>query len=107
MLPPYYLAGVTEAGIEAFFRAILARSQLPVLLYNFPANTNSLVSPEMYMRLAKDYPLLRGIKNTFADIPLATKFKQAALSKNPAALQKLEVRLFLLSKSKLKSRRRT
>ena len=78
VLPPYYLAGVTEEGIENFFRAILQESKLPVLLYNFPANTNSLISPEMYARLAQDFPLLRGIKNTFADIPLCVKFKEAA-----------------------------
>ncbi|KAK9818580.1 hypothetical protein WJX74_002946 [Apatococcus lobatus] len=78
VLPPYYQAGVTDEGIEEFFRTILKESELPVLLYNFPANTNSLISPEMYARLAKDFPLLRGIKNTFADIPLCTEFKEAA-----------------------------
>ncbi len=78
VLPPFYLAGVTEEGVEAFLRAVLEKSQLPVMLYNFPANTNSLISPAMYSQLATDFPLLRGIKNTFADIPLCLKFKKAA-----------------------------
>ena len=78
VLPPYYLAGVTEAGIAAFLRVILQASKLPVFLYNFPANTNSLISPQLYADLAHEFPVLRGIKNTFEDTPLAKQFKEAA-----------------------------
>lgn len=78
VLPPYYLAGVSEAGIAAFLRKVLAASRLPVFLYNFPANTSSLISPQMYAALAGEFPVLRGVKNTFEDIPLARQFKAAA-----------------------------
>ena len=78
VLPPYYLAGVSQAGIAAFLRPILQASQLPVFLYNFPANTNSLISPQLYAELAAEFPVLRGVKNTFEDIPLAKQFKDAA-----------------------------
>ena len=33
VLPPYYLAGVPDAGVEAFLRRVLEASQLPVYFY--------------------------------------------------------------------------
>ena len=45
---------------------------------SFPANTNSLISPALYGKLAKQYKHLSGIKNTFQDTPLAKQFKDAA-----------------------------
>ena len=51
-------------------------SKLPVYLYNFPANVNSLISAELYSDLAKEFPQLKGIKNTFDDLPLSKTFKE-------------------------------
>lgn len=78
VLPPYYLAGVPEQGNAEFLRRVLAASSLPVFIYNFPANTNCLVSPGLYAQLAEEFPNLRGVKNTFEDTQLAKQFKDAA-----------------------------
>ena len=51
-------------------------SLLPVYLYNFPANVNSLISAELYSDLAKEFPQLKGIKNTFDDLHLSKTFKE-------------------------------
>lgn len=55
----------------------LQESTLPVYLYNFPANTGALISPELYSKLGKEFDQLKGIKNTFNDLPLSKKFKDA------------------------------
>ncbi|KAK9791555.1 hypothetical protein WJX73_001960 [Symbiochloris irregularis] len=78
VLPPYYLAGVPEEGNAAFLRRVLAASSLPVYVYNFPANTNCMVSPKLYAQLAQEFPNLRGVKNTFENTQLAKQFKDAA-----------------------------
>ena len=50
----------------------------PCSVCSFPANTNSLIPASMYGKLAKEFPNLRGVKNTFQDTPLAKQFKDAA-----------------------------
>lgn len=45
-------------------------------LYNFPANVGGLVSAELYADLAKEFEQLKGIKNTFDDLPLSKTFKE-------------------------------
>lgn len=51
---------------------------MPVYLYNFPANTGGLVSADLYGKLAKEFSQLKGIKNTFDDLPLSKSFKEKA-----------------------------
>ena len=55
----------------------MQEASLPVYLYNFPANTGALISPELYAKLGKEFPHLQGIKNTFNDLPLSKRFKDA------------------------------
>ena len=35
ILPPYYFASATDAGMESFMKPLLERSNLPVYFYNF------------------------------------------------------------------------
>ncbi len=37
----------------------------------------NMIGPGLYARLAHDFPLLRGIKNTFDDVAMAQQFKYA------------------------------
>jgi dihydrodipicolinate synthase/N-acetylneuraminate lyase len=39
--------------------------------YNFPQHTGNLITPELFRRLARDFPLIRGIKNVRAASPFA------------------------------------
>jgi 4-hydroxy-tetrahydrodipicolinate synthase len=77
LLPPYYFASAAEEGLEKWLRLVLESAHQPVYLYNFPQHTGNFISPQLYKRLGHDFPMLRGIKNTFDDVPLAIEFKQA------------------------------
>jgi dihydrodipicolinate synthase/N-acetylneuraminate lyase len=77
LLPPYYFSAVAEDGLERWLRNVLESAHQPVYLYNFPAHTGNMIGPGLYARLAHDFPLLRGIKNTFDDVPMAQQFKYA------------------------------
>lgn len=77
LLPPYYFASASEEGLEKWMRLVLESAHQPVYLYNFPQHTGNFISPQLYKRLGQDFPLLRGIKNTFDDVPLAKQFKEA------------------------------
>ena len=60
LLPPFYFAKVTDAGLERWLRMVLEVARLPVFLYNFPDHTGNFISPDLFRRLAHDFPLLRG-----------------------------------------------
>ncbi|MFT4173346.1 MAG: dihydrodipicolinate synthase family protein [Rhodocyclaceae bacterium] len=60
---PYY-ARLTEERIYLHYREIAETSELPVLLYNFPALTGQDLSIELVQRLAHDCPNIVGIKDT-------------------------------------------
>ncbi|EIE24797.1 aldolase [Coccomyxa subellipsoidea C-169] len=77
LLPPYYFSAAPEEGLERWLRHVLEEAHQPVFLYNFPAHTGNMIGPALYARLAHDFPLLRGIKNTFDDVPMAQQFKYA------------------------------
>ncbi|CAL8464129.1 g3664 [Coccomyxa elongata] len=80
LLPPYYFAGMAEEGLERWLRQVLEVAHQPVYLYNFPSNTGNMIGADLYKRLCHDFPLLRGIKNTFDDVPLAKQFKDSVPS---------------------------
>lgn len=61
LLPPFYFAKVTDAGLERWLRLVLEAAQLPVFLYNFPDHTGNFISPDVFRRLTHDFPLLRGL----------------------------------------------
>ncbi|MBF6339801.1 dihydrodipicolinate synthase family protein [Nocardia abscessus] len=44
-ITPYFFAAAPEAGIEQFFRQVLAASGKPWLLYNFPRHTANPLFP--------------------------------------------------------------
>ena len=60
LLPPFYFAKVTDAGLERWLRSILEVARMPVFLYNFPDHTGNFISPDLFRRLTRDFPLLRG-----------------------------------------------
>ena len=63
LLPPFYFAKVTEAGLERWLRLVLEAAQLPVFLYNFPDHTGNFIAPDLFRRLTHDFPLLRGVQS--------------------------------------------
>lgn len=57
---------------------MLQEAKIPVYLYNFPANVGALITSDLYTRLLAKFPQLKGIKNTFDDLPLQRQFKADA-----------------------------
>lgn len=53
LAPGYFGAAVGQGGLEAWYGEVAGRSEVPVLVYNYPGVTNGLVvQPETYRRLA-------------------------------------------------------
>lgn len=64
--PPFYFRSAPVDGIAEFFREILERSSLPVLLYHIPQVTGVAISDEVLDRLG-GHPQLAGVKDSTGD----------------------------------------
>lgn len=76
-IAPYYFASPPEEGVRAYFRQLLVRSDLPLLLYNFPRHTQTAITPSVVSQLAAEFPLLRGVKDSGKDRDVTRGFKAA------------------------------
>ncbi|MBZ5748895.1 4-hydroxy-tetrahydrodipicolinate synthase [Metabacillus rhizolycopersici] len=52
-LPPYYHQ-TSEEGIREFFKEIAAKSNVGIVIYNYPGATNVTISPEMIYELSQE-----------------------------------------------------
>jgi 4-hydroxy-tetrahydrodipicolinate synthase len=77
LMPPGFFREATEAGIEAWFRAVMDRSPIPVLLYNFPQRTGLALDPDLVRRLA-DHPKFLGVKDSSGEAANLSAYAQAA-----------------------------
>jgi 4-hydroxy-tetrahydrodipicolinate synthase len=64
--PPFYFRSASAGGIAAFFREILERSSLPVLLYHIPKVTGVSISDEVLDLLGR-HANLAGVKDSTGD----------------------------------------
>lgn len=78
-ISPYFFASPPEAGVYAYFRQLLVRSDLPLLLYNFPRHTQTDITPSVVSQLAAEFPLLRGVKDSGKDRSVTRQFKAARM----------------------------
>ena len=67
VMPPFYFRAASEAGIEAWFKEVIAASPLPCILYNFPQNTGITLGEGLVGRLFK-LPGVIGIKDSSGDV---------------------------------------
>lgn len=74
---PYFFASPPEDGVYTYFRQLLVRSDLPLLLYNFPRHAQADITPSIVSRLAAEFPLLRGVKDSGKDRSITRQFKAA------------------------------
>jgi len=81
VLPPFYLKGVSEAGVYRHFAAVIEGlgakgAKVPRLcLYNFPLHTGITLRPELVRRLADDFPgIVAAVKDSSADWPLSSAY---------------------------------
>lgn len=74
-ISPYFYSSPPEQGVYTYFRQLLVRSDLPVLLYNFPRHAQADITPSIVSRLAAEFPLLRGVKDSGKDRGVTRQFK--------------------------------
>lgn len=73
VLPPHYYQGqMTDEALARHYRAVAAASPLPLLLYNFPANTTISLSPTLVARLAGVDKVV-GLKDSSGNIGALTE----------------------------------
>ena len=63
---PYYNKP-TQEGIYQHYKAIAAASPLPIILYNVPGRTGSMVSADTVLRLAKEFKNIIAVKEASAN----------------------------------------
>jgi 4-hydroxy-2-oxoglutarate aldolase len=70
--PSYFKAAMKPAVLIRHYRAVADASPLPVILYNFPANTGINLEPDTVARLA-EHPNIHGIKDSSGNVPQASE----------------------------------
>jgi 4-hydroxy-2-oxoglutarate aldolase len=70
--PSYYKGMMKPPALIRHYRAIADASPVPVLLYNFPANTGINLEPDTVAKLA-EHPNIRGIKDSSGNVPQAAE----------------------------------
>jgi len=66
-ITPYYNKP-TQEGLYQHFKAITKAVDLPIVLYNVPSRTGCNLLPETVGRIARDMPLVCGIKDATANL---------------------------------------
>ncbi|WP_124040398.1 dihydrodipicolinate synthase family protein [Neoactinobaculum massilliense] len=77
VISPYYFGPSDEAAFRYFGR-VVAESELPVVLYNFPARTGSDLGASLVQRLAEAFPQIIGMKDTVDTISHTREVIEAA-----------------------------
>lgn len=72
---PYYFK-LTQAEVVAWFAELADRSPLPVVIYDMPAHTDTIVEPATVAQLAA-HPNIVGMKDSSSIIALFNKFRVA------------------------------
>lgn len=80
VMAPGYFREADDEGISRWFEALLARSPLDVLVYNFPKRTGITLSPEVMARLAQHDRMI-GLKDSSGDASNIEGYAQAAPGK--------------------------
>jgi 4-hydroxy-tetrahydrodipicolinate synthase len=82
IIPPFYYKQVTEDGIVRLFAMIVAataQQAIPLYLYNFPALSGVIYTPDLVSRLLREFgERIAGLKDSSGDIDYAKRI--AALS---------------------------
>ena len=64
-----------QKGMYEHFAAVAKSSDLPVIIYNIPSRTGVNMLPETVAKLAKDFPNIVAIKQSFPDMDAVTEMK--------------------------------
>ncbi len=76
LMPPGYFREASEAGIEGWFRFVMDRSPVPVIVYNFPKRTGFTLTPELLCRLST-HEKFAGVKDSSGEESNLSSYRQA------------------------------
>lgn len=79
---PYYF-GPSAPTAERYFAAIAKSTDLPIILYNFPARTGTDLTAKLVADLAAKYPNIVGIKDTVDTLSHTRAMIEATRAVNP------------------------
>ncbi|WP_431956525.1 dihydrodipicolinate synthase family protein [Nocardia lijiangensis] len=79
-IAPYFFAGPPDNGLHDYFGMLLARTELPMLLYNFPRHTQTPITPALLGTLAAEYPMLAGIKDSGGALDVTRAYTSTGLA---------------------------
>lgn len=66
IISPYYFK-LTDEAIYTFYSQIARRTSTKIFIYNFPDRTGYSISPEVCLKLAREFPHIVGLKDTVPD----------------------------------------
>ncbi len=66
IISPYYFR-LTDESIYHFYSEIARQTKAEIFIYNFPERTGYSVSPEICLKLARNFPNIIGLKDTLPD----------------------------------------
>ncbi|MFW2489130.1 dihydrodipicolinate synthase family protein [Clostridium chromiireducens] len=75
IITPYFF-GLDENYIYEYYSTIAKNTELPIMIYNFPARTSINVSYELVLRLASEFKNIVGIKDTTDSMSNVRRFVQ-------------------------------
>lgn len=74
--PSYFLKRMTNEALLAHYRAVADESPLPVMLYNMPAYTHVVLSPELVHEMARHDNVV-GMKDSAGNMPIFRQYLEA------------------------------
>ena len=76
LMPPGYFREAADAGILEWFRFVLDRTPVPVIVYNFPKRTGVTLTPEMLHSLS-DHVRMAGVKDSSGESANLAPYREA------------------------------
>jgi len=82
VVAPYYFK-LDEETIYRYYANLARSTSLPIMLYNFPDRTGSDLTPDLVLRLAKEFSHIVAIKDTVDNISHTRKLIQLVKRERP------------------------
>lgn len=72
VITPYYIKP-TQNGMYEYFKAIAAKTEIPIVVYNVPGRTSVNITAATMVKLARECPNIVGVKEASGNIVQATE----------------------------------
>jgi len=72
VITPYYIKP-TQNGLYGYYKALSAKVDIPIVVYNVPGRTGVNISAATMVKLARECPNIVGVKEASGNIPQATE----------------------------------